>query len=824
MADFWHYIIGCNVIGVNSKTKRPFGNWKPYQNESISDELHEKRKKEGYYDKGIAVITGKIWRGPYKGKYLSCIDSDNQKGTDEILKLFPGVTTIDELKRITIVEQHSDNRNKAHIYLITYFPLRNRGGIIGNKEREENIPAIEVKSQGKSYVICSDSIHKDGYKYEITGTNKPLALNEEESKGFEDRLNKIYQKNANADIVNGSVPIKELFKEDFIIYQGNNRHLQLLRVMESLIQRLRSTHSLEEIKEICATWNQKHCSPSLDEKEFLKLWDQAVTFIRDNKKKTEGFIEKKINDMPPIFYYADPSKKVIGLYKKSEESNTELRVYSNIIIDAIPKKIHVYKNNPLSKSSLENIKIIFESSTIEEFELGPYDNMEMFIKGLDNKHLVINQKKASEALACIINAHKENKMVENVDGITTDGFYLLGDKIKSINIKQDTNIDLQRVGKCIEFLDHLANNCWNNKKIFPTVLKWALISPFGFSIKFNSDGFFPWLQLYGLGQTGKTTLGNIVLAIWNLNKRNKSIGFNNIDSVARFGYTVSKDTYPILVNEVGPLFVNNYGKYTPILEIIKHAVESITCRGKFFEGKNYQEILAFSTMILTSNYSPPNDGSYNRRFLSIQFPEEEKKDEKEQEEFRKVLEENKKNLSVLGDFAAHYIQENPLLLRSKKWEDIAKEILVHFYELVDLSNPEWLDLFEEQRDAIDESTEKTSFELRAFLINKINDTYAKNQRFDFPSSEEGVVSKLDFCLKHNLISFIAQIDNNLIVTVDIMKELRQTNQSIENLTSLRDVGAQLGLSYVNKNINGKRMRILMGLKEYLINFLNPKVE
>ena len=66
----------------------------------------------------------------------------------------------------TIVEQHIDNREKAHIYFIMESPLKNRPGLNSpKKEKEDGIPIIEVKSEGKSYVICSPSVHKDGYRY-----------------------------------------------------------------------------------------------------------------------------------------------------------------------------------------------------------------------------------------------------------------------------------------------------------------------------------------------------------------------------------------------------------------------------------------------------------------------------------------------------------------------------------------------------------------------------------------------------------------------------------------------------------------------------------
>jgi hypothetical protein len=44
-------------------------------------------------------------------------------------------------------------------------------------------------------------------------------------------------------------PIEELFKEGAKILEGNNRHLGLLRAMESLIKRNKGILSLEEIRQ-----------------------------------------------------------------------------------------------------------------------------------------------------------------------------------------------------------------------------------------------------------------------------------------------------------------------------------------------------------------------------------------------------------------------------------------------------------------------------------------------------------------------------------------------------------------------------------------------
>jgi hypothetical protein len=441
--------------------------------------------------------------------------------------------------------------------------------------------------------------------------------------------------------------------------------------------------------------------------------------------------------------------------------------------------------------------------------------------------LVLNTQKANEALSCIINAYKEKGMVEYSDDMTTGGYYLLKGKLNTVNSTQMMGPELnkEQVSQCIHYLNHLASNGWKNKNIFPTVLKWGIVSPFAFSIKFNSDGYFPWLQLYGMGQTGKTTLGSIVLSIWNLDKKGKSVGFNNIDSVARFGHTVSKDTYPILVNEAGSLFTNSYGKYTPILELLKHSIESTTCRGRFYESKHYQETLALSPMMLTCNYAPPSDGSYNRRFISIHFPEGEKKEIEDQVEFNRSLSENKRCLSVLGNFAAQHITDNPLILIRKEWQDIALDVLVEFYRYAGCQTPEWIDYLEEQRDAIDESSEKTHFELRAFLISKINDAYSRNCRPDYTGAEIDILLKLDHCLKNRLVPFISEAaENTLLITQDIMEELRRSNQGIENLTGLKDVGAQFGFTHVNKYINRRKMRVLEGKKERLLEFIKAEIK
>ncbi|MDN5867946.1 MAG: hypothetical protein L0H55_11180, partial [Candidatus Nitrosocosmicus sp.] len=429
-------------------------------------------------------------------------------------------------------------------------------------------------------------------------------------------------------------------------------------------------------------------------------------------------------------------------------------------------------------------------------------------------------------------AFKERNLIELKKDVTTQGYYLLKEGIIKKDITQSDNIDKTDVKRCCEYLNRLVESGWKNKNIFPTVIKWGILSPFSFSIKFNSDEWFPWLQLYGLGQTGKTTLGYIVLNIWNLNNKNNVLGFNHIDSVARFGNIASKDTYPKLINEVGALLTNAYGKYTPIIELIKHSVESITVRGKYVDNNSnsfasYQETPALCPMIFTSNYQPLSDSGFNRRLVSIHFPKEEKKEESEQQQFKEDFEENKKYLRVLGDFVSKKVIENPKMLTEKFWKDLSIDLLVEFYKFADMEIPKWIYNFEEQRDAIDESNELTHFGLRAFLINKVNELYSRYFNIDSSEKERSInltpiSHKVQYCLRSSLISFLHQVDkDNMIITIDLMKELR--NNNIENITSLKDIGTLLQFKYTFKNFGGKKMRVLEGRIDYFVKFLDSKI-
>ena len=135
--------------------------------------------------------------------------------------------------------------------------------------------------------VCAPSTHEDGHPYQIIGTKTPMVLNEEQSHQLEDAINKIYceyEGHSEKD-KEDKVPIETLFGEGYRVYEGNNRHEDLMRTMESLIQRNRGILSEDETKSLAHRWNQEHCRPPLDDKEFEKQWyAQKSLFVKQQQQ------------------------------------------------------------------------------------------------------------------------------------------------------------------------------------------------------------------------------------------------------------------------------------------------------------------------------------------------------------------------------------------------------------------------------------------------------------------------------------------------------------------------------------------------------------
>jgi hypothetical protein len=273
---------------------------------------------------------------------LIFLDLDNQKAIREFCTMKGITVPLEKIAEKFIVEQHRDDPNKAHIFFYSEISFEKKSSDIITTTKPldstippESIPALEIKGKGiHGIAYVTPSVHKNGHPYAIIGTTKPILLNPSEAHGMMDHLDAIcrkhnlkylkdpsasgfsYNNDQNGDVsiveeeerepssrvLGGDgknlIPMEEIEKDDFVVYEGHNRHEILLRYMESRIVKLKNKATLSEIKDLCYVKNQKMCKPPLDDKEFERQWKDATKFIKKNEYDEE-VVKKPITEPAP---------------------------------------------------------------------------------------------------------------------------------------------------------------------------------------------------------------------------------------------------------------------------------------------------------------------------------------------------------------------------------------------------------------------------------------------------------------------------------------------------------------------------------------------
>ena len=252
--------LGFNVIPIIHKQKIPaLKQLEPYFSRRVNeDEITNWFGNGEAHNNNIGIITGAISQ-----LIVIDIDGENSKSVfiARLKEIIPALLyKIEQTKCVT-------TGNGTHFYLRTghsEFPFGIDTTVLFNGAGGE----IRVKGN-MGYVIAPPSIHPNGKIYCSNGQELQSITSEEWNQlltAFD--TNEASQK-----------PITDLFSSKYKVTAGNNRHEDLLRVMESLIKRNHGILSEEKVRELAYNWNQEHCEPPLDDGEFEKLWKQAVNFI-----------------------------------------------------------------------------------------------------------------------------------------------------------------------------------------------------------------------------------------------------------------------------------------------------------------------------------------------------------------------------------------------------------------------------------------------------------------------------------------------------------------------------------------------------------------
>ena len=507
------------------------------------------------------------------------------------------------------------------------------------------------------------------------------------------------------------------------------------------------------------------------------------------------------------------------------------------VINAYPQEVIIHD------SPLDDIGRTFTIRWVSKTSSRVFETNRKTIKEieqyLEEAGWVITPRRLKGTLAAVIQIAVKYKLAQMHNEIDNPGVYWdkTNEKLKIIHLDVDEPLQ-DELDEALNVIDLLAPFFKGHETKLSTCLKWGLMSIFDYSIKQIGGKWMPWLYLYGKAGSGKTTLGEIILFIYDIPNEDNNLGGSSFDTVARVGSRVSQFTKPIMVSEPeGAL------NKPSIVGMLKTAIESTTARGRY-QGKAYRTIPSFSAGIITANQGLPSGDALFRRFTSILFSHNEKKAADNKKEFDEIFKISSPKRSILnklkalGNYFITEIKSNPELLLND-WQETADLLVGRAYLDTGHDMPSWI-LDWHKTETLDDLDEEEIEEIRLFLIEKINRATQKVQVWSEETGRPLNQQDLDTDFKTNddfndrvwsvlnekLIPWLDLHRGrdgtiNVVCSSGIKKELKQITSSSYNLQSISEL---LGWEYKPILINGKTKRMMIVNYHDFLDFLYPKLD
>ena len=507
------------------------------------------------------------------------------------------------------------------------------------------------------------------------------------------------------------------------------------------------------------------------------------------------------------------------------------------VINAYPQEVIIHD------SPLDDIGRTFTIRWVSKTSSRVFETNRKTIKEieqyLEEAGWVITPRRLKGTLAAVIQIAVKYKLAQMHNEIDNPGVYWdkTNEELKIIRLDVDEPSQ-DEVNEALNVIDLLAPFFKGHETKLSTCLKWGLMSIFDYSIKQIGGKWMPWLYLYGKAGSGKTTLGEIILFIYDIPNEDNNLGGSSFDTVARVGSRVSQFTKPIMVSEPeGAL------NKPSIVGMLKTAIESTTARGRY-QGKAYRTIPSFSAGVITANQGLPSGDALFRRFISILFSHNEKKAADNKKEFDEIFKINSPKRSILnklkalGNYFITEIKSNPELLLND-WQETADLLVGRAYLDTGHDMPSWI-LDWHKTETLDDLDEEEIEEIRLFLIEKINRATQKVQVWSEETGRPLNQQDLDTDFKTNddfndrvwsvlnekLIPWLDLHRGrdgtiNVVCSSGIKKELKQITSSSYNLQSISEL---LGWEYKPILINGKTKRMMIVNYHDFLDFLYPKLD
>jgi hypothetical protein len=764
-ARHWYDTMGVNVIPAKTRIKKTFIKWAPYQNEPVPRETFEKWIQEDEFRDGMAVVLGKVWRGKHEGEYLVLIDLDNLRAIDEFCTRGGVSISLKQVAEKYIVEQHRDNLNKAHVLFYSEIPFTGKSNDANaiddfdTQFRNNEVPALEIKGLGvHGIVYCTPSVHKDGFPYEIIGVQIPEVLSKKAADEMMQHIDDIcrkyglhYLENKTNNDVNGrnisQLPIADVFNLDLKTTEGNNRHLRDMRIMESLIFKLRDRMSLDQIKTVAKAFTDLVCIPPKDEEYFEQDWKDAVKFIeekdaeeaarRGNEELLDSCVMMELISRSPETYvavikkddYHNPTTKMMQPIRaiqeieikreKDKETGTmkpsENR-YKHIILNAIPIPPVEVIYDPLFERTKYRIRweYVGPGNQIVGMDepVGPFTKEELKDYLVEQTSWVYRRKLLDDTLDQIIKGYCTRKgMAKFTTEIETEGLVWLPKENRLALSKWNRYKPTpEEAIECIKVMLELQQKFYQpttkrpfERKRLAHFIKVGLVSIVDFARRqcgaVQSHGFIPRQDLGGWSNSGKTYgYAGLALRLYRLPLYGKTpyvIGSGSVETEARLIYHTKGTTMPVILDDAD-FFAdwqrNDQAKRC--LSIMKYATENTNPRNILTQDSKGLDLPLCAFTMFTHNSDLIDEDGFIRRSTGHEFTKDDEKTLQEVKLYQAYFDDQHHShvFGYLGDFAINYYLENPQILYND-WLTIAKTILQQFFAYAGFSEheiPRWL--------------------------------------------------------------------------------------------------------------------------------------
>lgn len=857
---------GLSVIPLKPKSKEPTISWKTYQLERPNyDKIIVWFGGKKFKNRNIAIVTGSI------SENLVVIDFDKKEKYNEFMEKLPI-----HLK-ITLENTWTVKTGKGyHIYLrIENLTPEEFKEFMRTRVRFAE--GIDIKAEG-GYVVAPPSIHPSGAQYEFIrgppeygiirvtpedfedimkfirppetekaeeGEKEPgwRALSKEDLESLFNLLKGVYKQGFrrrlfitlsawfyDAKISKKSLKsLARMFKEldgdetvykkiiEIIDYQYDRRIPELKAKGEKILKKKRETEGeLLGLQDILENF--------YDESTATEILRQVEEILGKASPYRDSIIEV-LQYEKQIYAVANLRKLTVYRARRTpiEGDNGvryKLTPMERVFIGA-PTRVVVYMN-PLG--GITHYEVTWEVSTRPRpYIIGPAP-IEDILGRLRAEGLVVSRRLAEDVLNAIFEGFVRKGRAEIREEIEKPGFYQINDKIISVKY-EIKEVSKEELREALNLLNTLAQSFSRVIDRFAIAIKWGIISPFIYIRKQNNQ-WVPWLYLYGPSDTGKTTIGRIIISLWNLKSSLHVKSGSSIDNVARLGNVLSFSTFPTLINE--PMAALSREDVT---ETIKGAVESTIARSKYIRG-TYTDIPALSPLIMASNKYIPKDDALLKRFIVLVFTIGEIIPKEKQRDFELHIEPQLYKLSAIGHVVAKVILEHPENLKKESWEELAEDLLTYCYLEAELEPPEWINLkYRREEDVYEDIREA----IRSYMLSKINEAFARHVgRIEVTQDEDPLVSlqrteisvkdRIRLVLEQRLLPWALLKPRpdtiHVVLTQGIVKDLEKAWGAI-NLKSLAEL---LGWEYKVEKIGGKPHRCVVVKFEEFVKFLSPTIE